>query len=311
MRVPVAATVLLLSSLLAGCTDFGDDGGGLQVQGIDVAAPEVGAGRLTLAVLITLDNDGPRSKELNLTVKAYDGHTGLLAGNVSQEVGRMAAHKTRTFDVRIELARSAQYRLAVDVQEDGQLMYRTQVDARNLAALEPNTHETGLRIAASDFRLLATNATRAHVKASVYLTNEGAGESRPLTLQVRAREEKTSLVVAEQWTSVDAIRPDATRLANVTLDVPTGRDYGVEVTLWDDDIIVERGSGRIAFGPVTSTAPSTGVVVTTPDLGGLVFDRGAGDGYASDKSNKTPGPGVVLVAIGLLGAVLVIRRRLA
>ena len=308
----VACIVLLLSALLAGCTDFSDDGAGLQVQGIDVAAPVVAAGRLTLSILPTIDNDGPRSGELNLTVKAYDSQTGLLAGSVSQAVGRMARDQTRTFDVRIELPRASTYRLTVDIEESGRLMYRTTVDARNLAVLEPNTHETGLRIAATDFRLLSTANSRAVVQASSYLTNEGAADSRPLTLQVRARDERTSLVVAEQWTRVGAIRPDATRPVNVTLDVPTGHDYAVELTLWDGDVIVERGAGRIQFGPTTTTATSTGVVVTTPNLAGLVYDRGYADsGEYESSDNKTPGPGAVLVGIGLLAAVLVMRRRLA
>lgn len=308
MRGRVLACVLLLSALLAGCTDFSDDGAGLQVQGIDVAAPVVSAGRITLSVLPTLDNDGPRSGEVNITVKAYDIQTGLLAGNVSQAVGRMGRDQTRTFDVRIELPRASTYRLTVDVEEKGRLMFRSTVDARNLAALEPNTHETGLRIAATDFRLLGTGDGRAQVLASTYLTNEGVADSRPLTLQVRARDERTSLVVAEQWTRVAAIRPEATRPVNATLDVPTGHDYAVELTLWDGDVIVERGAGRIQFGPVTSTQAPTGVVVSTPTLSDLVFDRGA-TGH-SDKSSKTPGPGVVVLGLALLGAVLVIRRRL-
>lgn len=306
MNKVVVASVLLVS-LLAGCTDFSDDQG-LQVAGVDIAAPDVGAGRLTLAILPTLDNDGPRSGPVNVTVKAYDGQTGLLVGSTSQAVGRLDKDQTRTFEVLLELPRAPTYRLAIDIEEDGRLVYHATLDARNLNVLEPNTHETGLRIAASDFRLLTVTESRATVQASIYLTNEGADASRPLTLQVRAREERTLLVVAEEWTQVGAIRPDATRPINVTFEVPTGRDYAVEVTLWDSDIIVERGTGRIQFGPTSSPAPATGIVVSTPTLTDLLFDRGAS---ANDSSSaKSPGIGLGVV-VALAGLALLVRRRLA
>lgn len=300
--------VVLLASLLAGCTDFGDDSG-LDVTGVDVAAPEVGAGRLTLAVLPTIDNGGGRSGPLNLSVKAYDGQTGLLTASTWQEAGRLERHQTRTFEIRLDLPRAAAYRLAVGIEEGGRLVYQATLDARNLANLEPNTHETGLRIVASDFRLLGVANERATVQASIYLTNEGASDSRPLTLQVRAREESTLLVVAEQWTGVASIRPEATRPINVTLDVPTGRDYAVEVTLWEGEIIVERGSGRIQFGPTSAPAPPTGVVVSTPTLNDLVFDRANG-GQHDSSASKSPGLGIVAVLGAVAGLAVLLRRRL-
>jgi hypothetical protein len=308
MKGVVVALLLCLSGLLAGCTDFGSDGAELSVQGIDVSAPEVGAGRLVLAVLPTIDNDGGRSGPLNVTVKAYDGATGLLVGSSDVAVGRIPKDQTRTLEARIELPRASGYRLVVEIEESGRLVHRAQLEARNLASLQPNVHETGLGIAASDFRLLSVANNRTRVQASIYLTNEGTESSRPLTLQVRAREEKTLLVVDEQWTSVGSIRRDATRPINVTLELPAGRDYGIEVTLWDGDIVAERGTGRVQFGPVATAAPPTGVTLTTPELTDLLYDRGAqGD---TSKENKAPGLGLGLVAAAMLGLALVARRRL-
>lgn len=308
MKGVVVALLLCLSGLLAGCTDFGSDGADLAVEGIDVSAPEVGAGRFVLAILPTIDNDGGRSGELNVTVKAYDGATGLLVGTSDVPVGRIPKHQTRTLEARIELPRAAAYRLVVDIEEDGRLVHRAQIEARNLAALQPNIHETGLGIAASDFRLLSVANNRTRVQASIYLTNEGTEPSRPLTLQVRAREEQTSLVVDDQWTAVGSIRRDATRPVNLTLEMPAGRNYLIEVTLWDGDIIAERGTGRVQFGPVATAAPPTGVTLTTPQLSDLVFDRA--NGASSDKGNKAPGLGAGLAAVALLGVAVVVRRRL-
>lgn len=298
---------LLLASLLAGCTDFSDDGDSdLSVQGIDVAAPEVGAGRLGLAVHVALHNDGGRSGPVNVTVRAYDQSTGLLVQTAGLAAGRIAKHRTQDLVVPVTVPRAAGYRLVVDVDEDSELAQRASVEARNLAALEPNVHDTGLRIAASDFRVLSTSDDRAEVLASVALTNEGTSPSRALQLQVKAREDGTGLVVADEWTSVASVGLDATKLANVTLSLPQGYNYRVEAILWDGDVIVERGEGQVQFAPRTTVPKGQDVVVSTPDLTEFQYDRGG----QSSKSSKSPGPAIGLVAIGVV-AVALVRRRLA
>ena len=308
-RAVVAAFLLGLSGMLAGCTDFSDDGNMLLVRDVDLAAPEVGAGRFVLEVTASIANEGGRSGAVNVTVKAYDSATGLLVGSASTAAGRFARDETRAVTVGIELARANAYRLRIDLEEGDELVHRADLEARNLDTLAPNVHDTGLRIAASDFRLLGTQGNRTTVQASVYLTNEGAVDSQPLSLQVRAREDKTSLVVDEAWTSVGAIRRDATRPVNVTLDLPAGYNYGVEVTLWDGDLIVERGAGRVQLGPVSTSAPTSGAVLTTPTLSDLRFDQGDSD--RASKASKTPGVGVGVVAVALAGLALIVRRRLA
>ncbi|MEK6974852.1 MAG: hypothetical protein AABY18_00755 [Candidatus Thermoplasmatota archaeon] len=296
----------LLAGVLAGCTDFSDSGGDLQIRSLDVSAPEVGAGRFVLAVSVALDNEGGRSGPVNVTVKAYDAATGLLVGTATTSAGRLAKERTHAIEVRIDLPRANGYRLTVDVDEDDLLVYRTTVNAGNLANLEPNLYDTGLRVEVNDFRVLDTAGERTQVHAAVYLTNEGASDSRPLSLQVKAREQSTGLISDDNWVPVGAIRRDATRSINTTLGLSPGYNYDIEATLWDGDIIVERGSGEVLFAPKTTTSPGQSVVVTTPDLGDLAFDRGSGD----SKSSKTPGLGFVAAALALVGVVFV-RRRLA
>lgn len=297
---------IVLAALLAGCTDFSGDGEAeLSLQGIDVSAPEVGAGRLGLAIHLAIHNGGGRSDPVNVTVRAYDLATGLLVETSEVSLGRLAKERTHDADVPITVPRAAGYRLVVDVEEDDERVHRATVQASNLASLEPNIHDTGLRIAASDFRVLSNDDDRAQVLASVALTNEGTSVSRPLQLQVKAREDATGLVVADEWTSVASVGLDATKLANVTLGLPAGHNYRIEAILWDGDVIVERGEGRVQFAPTTTVPAGHDVVVSTPDLDDFVYDGGDG----SSKSSKSPGPAIGLVLVGLVGLALLWRRR--
>jgi hypothetical protein len=168
--------------LLSGCADFSESSEALSIQGIDVSAPVVGTGRLTLAVNVTLDNGGGRSGDVALDVKAYDGATGLLVETAHAEVGRIAAHRTQAVELLLDLPRAASYRLQVELLQDGRLAREAHATAGSLQLLEPTEFDTGLRIAVMDFLVEAADGPRATIRTSVYLTNEGAQDSRPLSL---------------------------------------------------------------------------------------------------------------------------------
>src|SRR5687768_13875115 len=191
LRVLAIASLLLLP----GCTDFEADAANyLHIQAIDVSAPEVGSGRLTLAVNVTLDNTGGRSGDVELDVKAYDGATGLLVKTGHAEVGTIKADKTRTVEVLLELPRVDSYRLQVELIQDGRLLREAHATASRLGALEPTMFDTGLRISTMDFLVESTEGPRATIRTSIYLTNEGAQDSRPLSLQIKAREMGSGLL---------------------------------------------------------------------------------------------------------------------
>jgi hypothetical protein len=302
------AALLFLAPLLSGCTDFSSEGDNvLIVRGIDLSAPEVGSGHLVLAVNLTLDNLESSSGPLKLVAKAYDGSTGLLVQTATTEVPSIAKDRTKNVELRLELPRAAAYRLEVEVYQDERLVQVASVQAGNLDHLEPNTHDTGLRVAQLDFEVVSTAGNRTGVRTSVYLTNEGKSDSRPLSLQLKAREVSTSLLADEVWASVGSIGRDETQVYNGSLSLPDGFNYEVEAVLWDGQVIVERGSGFVQFAPRTTVTPGQGIVVSTPDLG--AFDRGdaygAGDGGSE---NASPGPGLFVI-LGVLALAAVVARR--
>ena len=299
--------LLLLSPLLAGCTDFDADRQNyLFVQGIDVSAPEVGSGRLVLLVNTTIDNSEARSGELRLLTKAFDRDTGLLVASVTTPAPPLGKEETRIVSTRLDLPRAAGYRLEVDLYQDDRMIRQGNLEVGNLANLEPNLYDSGLRINTIDFEVLDTAGNRTSVRATAYLTNEGTGASRPLSLQLKAREVGTGLLVAQVWAQVGAIGLDATRAFNATLALPDGYNYDVEAVLWDGEIIVERGVGQVQFAPTTVVNPGQQVIVTRPDLDD--FAGGGADGESSG-DEATPGLGFFAVLAVLLLAAIALRRR--
>lgn len=303
------ASIVLLAPLLAGCTDFDAQRpeNYVFVQGIDVSAPEVGSGRLVLLVNTTVDNSMAPSGDLRLLVKAFDQSTGLLVKQVETPVAPLGKEETRIVSTRLDLPRAPGYRLQVDLYQDEKVVRGSSLEVGNLAALEPNLYDTGLRIAAMDFEVLDTQGNRTQVRATVYLTNEGREGSRPLSLQLKAREVSTSLLAAQVWAQVGSVSLDATRAHNATLTLPDGYNYAVEAVLWDGDIIVERGVGHVQFAPTTVVDPGQKVVVTRPNLDDFI---GGSPGASEDgDANSTPGPGLVAILAALAVAAAALRRR--
>lgn len=308
--VRVAVLVLVAASLLlSGCFNEFDAASAVTVVSLDVAAPDVRSGVIGFRVLVGLDNGGDRSGPLRLELKAYDLGTQLLAGNLSREVGRLGADRTTTITLPIELPRTTGYRMEVDLHESDRLHRSATVSVTNVMALPPNVHETGLKVASLEFLVRNTTAQRTSIESKVYLTNEGAGDSRPLRLQVKAREVSTGLLSDEAWTDVAALPAEATRPVAVRLDVPTNYNYVVEAVLWDGEYLVERGTGNVQLLPTFTVPRDQEVVVTTPDLRDFV--GGAGDSSDDEASEMTPGPSFVLLAAALLATLVLLRRRLA
>jgi len=301
--------LVLVAPFLSGCTDFEPEGreNHLFVQGIDVSAPEVGSGRIVLLVNTTIDNSVARSGDLRLLTKAYDQASGLLVASVETAVPPLGREETRVVSTRLDLQRASGFRLQVDLYQDEKIVRGGSLDVGNLAALEPNLYDTGLRISTLDFEVLGTQGNRTSVRATVYLTNEGGEGSRPLSLQLKAREVSTGLLAAQSWAAVGAIALDATRAYNASLSLPDGYNYAVEAVLWDGEIIVERGVGHVQFAPTAIVDPGSQVVVTRPDLDDFVGDGGDGDGDF-DGGEETPGLPFFAVVAALALAAFAIRR---
>ena len=320
-------SAVLLTALLAGCTDFTPvHANRLSVFGIDVAAPRISTGAVVLLVNVSLDNADAPSGPVELTVKAFDGGTGLLALTNHTTVGVIGKDHTQSVTVGLDLPRVDSYRLVIEVTEAGQIVATREAVVSNLLALTPNLHESRLTISGMDFQVLSVNAGKVQIRTATALTSQGRASSKPLRLQIKAREVSTGLLADEQWIDVPAIAPEETKSIDVTVAVPEHYNYRVEATLWDGSVIVQTGRGDVQLLPTTTQPSDSQVVTTTPDVrvfaapgeanGDFAFSDGAGragydrNGPAASSKASTPAVGVIAAVAVLAGCAFLARRRL-
>jgi hypothetical protein len=309
-RWPLLASLLLTATLLGGCAGVGGNGGHLEIRSIDVSAPVVGAGHVTLAVNVTFEDARKAGDDDVVRVKTYDESTGFLAHTDERRLST-ALPAGRPVEVDVDLPRSGAYRLDVLVLHGDKVEATGSVPLRDLSRLLPTINDSGLRIDL-DFQLLRVAGNRTDLQTTAYLTNEARAASRPLTLQLKARESRTGLVAGQTWSPVGSVAPDATRAANATMDLALGRDYDVEAILWDGDAIVERGTGRVALATL-GPAPAVGGAGSAYDrdadnlvLGAPSYSRSAGEG-----KNSSPGLGLVAVVGAVVVVGVLMRKRAA
>lgn len=308
--------VLLLPLALAGCLrEDVDDPNHLRIAGIDVAAPRVTSGFATLVVNVTLDNGQGASGPVRVVVKAFDTASGLLVRTGEAAPGALPKDRTIAVSVALEVPRQSGYRLEVEAYEDERAVQSASVTASNLGALQPTLFATGLQLGPLDFLVRNVTGDRVAIDAAVYLTNEGAGPSRPLRLQAKAREVSTGLLSDEAWTAQPAVEMEATRAVAVPLEVPDGYNYEVEAVLWDGDHVVGQARGRVQLLPTFTRNTSEELVVTHPEIRDFVRDRAEEARLREDlaqrtEAARTPFPGAVLaLAIVAVAAGLARRRR--
>ncbi|MCA1819444.1 MAG: hypothetical protein ABR562_01385 [Thermoplasmatota archaeon] len=303
---------VVVAVALAGCTDFSGykPSNQLGLVRIDVAAPVVSTGQVQLDVIATLDNLAAPSGELNLTVKAFDVTTNMLIATAHADVGAMEKDRSKEVKVRLALPRISGYRIEVAVGQAGRIVQRGQVQVSNVVALEPTVYDTGLRIGDVDVQVIEAKDAKVRVKASTYLTNEGGHDSRPLRLQLRAREVSTGVLADEKWVDLAAVPADATRIAATELLLPDDFNYELLAAIWDGDVVVERGQGKVQFLPTYSQNATDHLVVTNPDISHFISGTGGAPtgGNRAGAGAATPGPGVAAVMAALAVSLFLLRR---
>lgn len=305
-RWPLLASLLLTATLLGGCAGLGGSSG-LEIRSIDVSAPVIGAGHVTLALNVTFEDAGKARDDHLLRVKTYDSDTGFLAATTERRLSE-GLPAGEPVELRVELPRSGTYHMEVQVLRGDDQVASGIVHVRDLSRLHPTVNDSGLRIDL-DFRLLGLDGNRTDLRTTAYLTNEARTASRPLSLQLKAREVRTGLIAGEAWSGVAAVAPDATLAANATMDLALGRDYDVEAVLWDGSVVVERGQGRVALATLGPAGGAGGGAVRDSSGGAADLLVGEPSFDSADGDNSAPGLGLVGIVAALAVVGVVLRRR--
>ncbi len=296
--------------LLAGCLNDFDDAhpSWLSILEVDVSAQRVATGSLDLLVNTTIDNNGGRSGDVELLVKAYDRVTGLLEATQAVDVGRIAKDKTVTAAALLSLPKVHGYRISVTLEEDGQFVRRAEVSLSNVAALPSDRVDAGVVVQSLDFLVQNLTSNRVAVEVAVYLTNEGLGPSRPLELQLKAREISTGLLSDERRLNVPTLPTEETHDLRQALEVPARYNYQVEAILWDGHVVVGQGSGTVQLLPTLTLPADQELVVTEPNLEDFIGGH-VGRGESEDSAEDVGAPGAPLVLVLVAIAVAVVLRR--
>lgn len=296
--------LLLFPGLLctAGCLKEGYS----SVVGMVVSPTMVSAGEVILAVQTTVEhNGGVGIGPSTLITQAFDTGTGLLVNESSVVVGPMGRGESRTVSQNITLPRKGTYRVVTTLKNNGKLNGKGEITVHSLELLPAESARTRVEIADMDFLIKGVSDDRATIEADIYLTNQGDEPSPRLTAEVKAREVDARLIADKQWAVVEEIRPGATSMKNITLSVPDTYNYDVEVVLWREDVIIGRGTGRVALAPSAIVGEGERFVTREIETGKFVaaptMTRSASEGGGAP--TRAPGfAGLCAIMALLIGA---------
>lgn len=305
------ALILLFLCLLAASAGCLKDSS-VSVTGITIGAERVTGGEVALNVTTELQNYHGVSQGISsVQLKAYDTSSGLVAADVTDDAGFLGIRGSGSVSQTIVLPRKGSYKLVSTVFENGQRKGQGEMTVYNLERLTPDSQQTGLAITDIDFLVQKVAGDRVEIRTDIYFTNNGAAQSDPFEIEVKAKEEDARLLADKQRVPVAGIRPDATRVSMVTLSVPDQYNYVVEVLVWKNDTIVKRGEGNVRLRPGTQVDKDTQFVTKEIETSKFVPSSGSAMMIPAPIPTQSPGfsAPLVIVALGSLAGLLVLRRR--
>ncbi len=236
----------------------------LRIADIDISAEAVGFSDAVLNVSVYIDNDGTGSSgDITLMIKAYDTDTNLLVVTNSTQVGVIRAKETKVVSAPVRVPKRGNYRLRIVVFEDGKRQLQGERVIYGLTSLEPPS-AARISIRGIDFLVQAVEegvpVGKQHVviNTTLYIDNLGPDVSGLRTL-IKARDRETELITAREWIDLGLLKSGTTSLHYANLRVLNGRDYLVEVQVWQSGRIIKEGSGMVLLGAFSNKTMRIGV----------------------------------------------------
>ncbi|HIE32089.1 MAG TPA: hypothetical protein EYP67_06895 [Methanosarcinales archaeon] len=289
--------VLLTSLITCGCLqDFEESR--LAIADIDISADQVTSTEVVLNVTTYVENRGDGgSGEAKLLLKAFDSVSELLVDQTTISAGTVPKGETLSVSQQISVEREGGYQIDVVLFEDEKRLSRRAKQIYGIGNLDPNIYDIGLKIQEMDF--LVKNVTKVGEKEKVrigtdiYLTNEGDQASEDLPVLIKARESDAGLLADKVWISTGNIDRETTIIRSADIVVPDGYNYIVEVLIWKNDTIVERGDGVVQLNPMRTIPKDEQIVPGSIKVSDFMPEPVEEDDYKSRPvtgvGTKTPG----------------------
>jgi len=248
-KVVLLCGIILISLTACGCLkDF--EKSSLRIGDVDISPERVTSTEVVLNVTTYIENYGDGgSGDIKLLLKAFDSASGLLVAQTTTSAGSVRKGKTLPVSQLINVEREGGYRIDVVLFEDEKRLRLRTVQVYGIGDLDPNVYDIGLKVQEMDFLVKNVTGSRVTIGVDLYLTNEGDSTSEDLSMLVKAREVDAGLLADKVWISTGNIKRETTIIRSCDIVVPDDYNYIVEVLIWKNDTIVERGAGVVQLNP--------------------------------------------------------------
>ena len=248
-KVVLLCITILISLTACGCLEDFEESR-LRVTDIDISPERVTSTEVVLNVTTYIENCGDGgSGDAKLLLKAFDSASGLLVSQTTTSAGSIDKDKTLPVSQLINVEREGGYRIDVVLFEDEKRLRLRTVQIYGIGDLDPNVYDIGLKVQEIDFLVKNVTGSRVTIGVDLYLTNEGDSTSEDLSMLVKAREVDAGLLADKVWISTGNIKRETTIIRSCDIVVPDDYNYIVEVLIWKNDTIVERGAGVVQLNP--------------------------------------------------------------
>lgn len=318
-----SAQVLFLKSLFliffiiaftfgSGCIRSFEEESYYNVRDMDISAERTGAAFVDLNVTTYIEkSQGDTAKNTSLLLKAYSRESGLLEAQQKIELGMLKKGDTKPVSQILTLPKTGGYDLHCVLFEENVQKGDGEIKVYNLDALPAEVQEIGLEISEMDFRVKEVEDGKVLVENDIYLTNEGRETSKDFRMLVKVREMDAGLLADKTWTTTGQIRPETTVIQSVNLTMPDKYNYIVEVLIWNNDTIVERGEGYIQLNPVIEVKNGNTTQareIQTSEFENIVETGMVPEEEYTNEKEGAPGLSLTLSAV-LLCLAAILRRR--
>jgi hypothetical protein len=296
----------------SGCVNNFEEESYYNVRDMDISADRIGAAFVDLNVTTYIEkSQGDSAKNTSLLLKAYSQESGLLESQKEIKLGVLKKGDTKSVSQVLTLPKTGGYDFHSVLFEENVQKGHGEIKVYNLDALLAEVQETGLEIPEMDFRVKEVGGGKVFVENDIYLTNEGRETSKDFRMLVKVREMNAGLLADKVWTDTGEIRPEATVIQTVNLTMPDQYNYIVEVLIWNNDTIVERGEGYIHLSPVIEVKDKNTTQareIHTSEFENLVETGMIPEEKSTDQGKSTPGLSLPFSAI-LICSAAILRRR--
>jgi hypothetical protein len=304
--------IVIVFTFESGCVKSFEEESYYTVKDMDISADRIGAAVIDLNVTTYIEKtQGDSAKNTSLLLKVYSRESGLLETQKKIELGVLKKGDTISVSQTLTLPKKGGYDLKTVLFEENMQKGNGEIKIYNLDALPADVQDIGLRIPEMDFRVKKVEGGKVLVENDIYLTNEGQDTSKDFRMLVKVREMDAGLLADKVWAHTGEIKPEATVIQSVNLTMPDKYNYIVEVFIWNNDTIVERGEGYIQLNPIVEVKDKNTTQareIQTSEFENVVETEAIPEEASKAAEKSTPGFSLVLSSI-LLCSAAILRRR--